>query len=133
MQRSNLPLVSLISVLVATAAWSLGSQASSATQDDIPERSECRAQLEPEVVAADSEVVVEVSFPASSGEITAVRSEEGSGIVVLGFDAVEAGQSALTARLEIPDAAAGTWWLEFDAKGRTCKALLTVTESALGR
>jgi len=133
MQRSNLTLVSLVSILVATAAWSFSSQASNATQDDMPEMAACRAHLEPDVVTVGGNVEIGVTFPATPGEITAVRSQSGSGIVVLGFDPVETGLSALTAHLEIPDNAAGTWWLEFDAKGEICKALLTVTESALGR
>lgn len=136
MQRSNLALVALVSVLVATAAWSFSTQAANPTQDDMPDLSEadaCRAELEPDVVATGSEVAVGVTFPGDPGEITAVRSEDGSGIVVLGFDPVDIGASALTARLEIPSAAAGAWWLEFDAAGETCKALLTVSESAIGR
>lgn len=133
MKRSNTALLPLIAVLMATAAWSFSTQASNATQDDIPEMAECRAELEPKVVAAGIEVVLGVTFPADPGEITAVRTQDGSGIVVLDFDPIEVGSSALTARLEIPRAAAGAWWLEFDAQGETCKALLTVSESALGR
>ena len=138
MQRPNpapvtLASMCLVSVLVATAAWSFNTQASNVAQDDMPEMAECRAQLEPEVVATGSEATLAVTLPKDPSEVTAIRTEEGSGIVVLGFDPVEFGASTLTARLEVPSEAAGTWWLEFDAKGETCKALLTVTESALGR
>jgi len=139
MKRPNVTLLPLAAVFLATAAWSFSIQASNAAQDDrpempeMPETAECCAELEPDVVAAGADVALAVSFPSDPGEVVAVRTEDGSGIVVLGFHATEDGSSALTTQLEIPDTAAGSWWLEFDAAGEICKALLTVTESALER
>lgn len=133
MHPKNFTLLALVSVLAATGAWSLGAQQATDVQADTASAEACQAELDPAVVAAGSEASVTVTFPSDAGEIEAVRSEEGSGIAILAFDPVAPGLSALIARLEVPKDAAGTWWLEFDAAGATCTALLTVNDVALDR
>ena len=137
MQRTKPPatptLIPLIAVVAVTAVWSFTARAGAKPQSQDPAATECQVELQPEVVAGGSDVMLGVRFEEDMGEIIAVRTEKGSGIVVEGFDPEAAGLSDLTARLEIPTGAAGAWWLEFDAAGATCRALLTVTESALGR
>lgn len=131
MKRTDLMLLPLVAILLTTATWSLSTQARAIAQDSPTEEPACRAQVEPDVVpATETKVVLSVSLPSDVGEVTEVRSEDGSGIDVVDFGPGDTEMSPLAIRLDIAEATTGTWWLEFKGEARTCMALLTVVSAS---
>ncbi len=134
MQRTDLRSLPLIAALVATAAWSFGTESRVLIEEPSAE-APCSATLRPEsVLAEDDDVLLSVVFAPDPGDLTAARSEAGSGIRVISFDPPSDDlASEWVALLDLSEAVVGSWRLEFEGDRGICAAQLVVNESAPGR